>query len=1228
MPKYCCFNCPKWDYSDHALSDKCPTCNYSYDFPLVQPPARVQQYRITQVLSRGFYAAAYVAESGGLNDRCVLKIASKEVYKFFDKNFEEECRIHARVAEDSPHVVPIRDMLDIDVSFGDLIIPCHVAVLDYVRGTSLKGYLEGEGKLQARTIAQIGIDLFRILDALETKGIYHNDLHSENIIIKELSRNARRAEAVDDSIRAIAVDLGSVSDNSKSDEEGLRLGDLHWVASHLRSLVEHLLQDPHNASDAEYRLASLLEERAQMLSPTVTSQRRPSIEECINDIKDAYQQVSSPWKEPLKLRTFKDGYNAQTLDPWFVPHLLVDPDGQWEQRMSTRGPQVITGMRGCGKTMLLRSLQFHARVTAQQGESSAQVLDRIKKDGFIGLYVSCTKLLDRLGNPTDELHEPFARLLVAYGLEAIRAIRHLQEISSDAISPFYYRELAAALAHYLRSPFSLAVSGSEFELERQLIETLVSLSRGDSNYSLVGHPSIVFPHLAEAISKCSPRWANHDILFLLDDVSTRYLNEPKIRELLSSLLFQSSNCAFKLTTEAQTLELVLRSPGQVEKARVGRDYDVFDLGAEVYEKVRKRKGAGDFVERILARRAAYYSNHPPANPRVVIGDTSLKSIAERIVSTSDNSNAKKQVYYGITALAGVCVGDIGDVIYLYELILRRAAESKLPIPAAIQSECFQDFSSRKLYDLNRRDGELKDFAMSFAEAAYELLIRSNASMKRGKVYRLRQYAKVYVRITTGDFEQQFNRIRELIDAGVFILAGGSDTPRTKTRDSDPIQQFALTYRKLFGLSHYIGLAERDRFELSGGQVEEWLSNPAAGKQILIRNLSAYDEPDESEEDDFESPEASEGEGVSADKATERSPALYQQRLFPSVPLPHDIGVREVEDVIGVGGSVGIQEKTPRTRIVDSVELSGVKIDEIVVGLGFEERTLQSVKRLLRRVKPNAATLIKYREAGKGAEIEKYVRKYIKDIQVIEYEDIVKSGLSVSKGNIFVDISGLAKPALFHAVRNSLIQAQRVWLCDTRAKMYYPLDEDIQDALKSQDDSDPYSFLEGLRKILTGEKGPYKINSLLFSDADESRRRVLCAFSSAKHERLFSLLDERDYDLIEIIAPKKLTPRNKLALIAAEVAADNFAIANLTRIDSHNLTRVLNHIVERYQYWYVKGGCNFEIALTGSKLQAVACAAISAAMKISQCWYVSPQEFDVQRFTSGAGKTTYYEIELS
>ena len=1125
-------------------------------------------------------------------------------------------------------------MFDADVIFGDTVVPCHVAQLEYVNGRLLGHYLKSDTELSATATAQIAIDLFKIRDELQKKGVNHNDLHAENIIIESLGPDARRAGAIDDSIRAIAIDLGSISDASRSDSNNLRLGDLHWIAAHLNCLVGKLLRDPDTISDLDNRLASALQLIKQSITPSAEYQRTPGSADFIAQIEEAYYRVTQhwrPWREPLSLKAFSSSYNAQTMQAWHVPRLLVDPDGQWLNGISSPGPQVITGMRGCGKTMLLRALQFHAR-TAQWGtESNGQIMERLKGDNYVGLFVSAQRLLDKLGDKAGTKQDSFARLFVAFGLEAVRAVHHLRDIDEASISKLAYKDLAEAIAGHLTISDDISSATSTYDLESRLNHLLISLSRGERDYSLTVHPNTAFPALAEAIRRCSPIWQIAQVLFLLDDVSTRYLNQPRIEELLSALMFQSPLCAFKLTSEAQTIELGLKSPGEIHLARVGRDLSVFDLGAEVYEKIKKLgKGNGrDFVEEILKQRAKYFVAHPAETPSVLLDDVPLETIAVEIGESASSSRKRKEIYRGITALVRMCVGDIGDVISLYEQILKKAAGQPLPIAPQIQSECFQDFCARRLYDLNRRGGFLKDVAKSFAEASHELLVKSCNGLpsKKGK-RRIRQYSSLYVRITTGDLERQTERLRELIDAGVFVFAGGSTVPRTKTRDSNPTQQFKLTYRKIYGLVNFIGLAERDRFELSGADLEEWLAEPSKGKEILLRNLGGA-HPDEEPNGEVETP-ASEVKptdvevkvhgGVKHGSAAEQISMLELARTVP-LPTAKEPAPSDTADAALFEG------KKPTISRLGDEPLSDIPIDWVIAGLGFEECTLESIRRLCSVARPRNALTVRYREPGRGAEIEAVLAGSVENYLTLDNDRVIEQGLPDVDGYVIVDITGLAKPAIFHAVRNELRRKRRVWICHTEAQSYYPLDTDLEWVLRTEVDRDRHVLLEELGGILTGEEGPYASDKLLPSGSDDTRQRVLCAFSSPKHERLLSLLDNRDYDRIEIVAPKGDSPRNKVAQIAADVAAWNNTNSSVTRIDSTDLNGLIEYLIYRYKWWYVDSGLNIEFGLTGSKLQAVACAATSAALKVSQCWYLRPKKFDPERFTKGVGETCYYEISL-
>ena len=1227
MDRYCCFWCPKEDRTRKTLQDKCPTCNRHYGFPLDSMPESIRDYRVIEPIGRGFYGATYVVERGPFNRRSVLKVLPRRIYEFFDaKDFEHECSVHAAVSSGSEHIVGILDMFEEDVSFGGEELRCHVAELEYVDGKLLVDYVGPDSIVAARTVAQIAIDLFRICDVLNNKRVNHNDLHAANIIVKGLPLDGRRAEAVDGSILVVAIDLGSVSDMSRSDSVEPRYGDLHWIAVHLVALVRNLLRDPDKVSDFDYRLASALDTISQSITPRAEHQRTPAPTDFIDQINDAYFRVTKhwrPWREQLSLKSFDASYNAQTMNAWHVPQLLVDPDEQWLRSICAPGPQVIIGMRGCGKTMFLRAVQFHARAAQVEAEPNEATIRKLRSDNYVGLFVSAQRLLDRLDEDAGSVSSQFARLFVAYGLEAVRAVLHLQDIDSDVVSELAHKELARVIQECIDTPIDLSAL-SPHELDQRLNRLLILMSRRKDEYSLALHPSAAFSELADAIRRCSNVWETAQVLFLLDDVSTRYLQGDRIDSLLSELLFQNPVCSFKLTTEAQTIDLGVKSPGKNHPVRVGRDLDRFDLGAEVYNKIKdRRKGGGRrFVERILEQRAQYFTGHPSIAPTEILGDVPLSEIAREIGNVGKDARKRKTIYRGITALAGMCVGDIGDVISLYERILRRGSEDSYPIQAEIQSDCFQDFCSRRLYDLNRRHGYLKDVAISFAEASHHLLVQSCGGTTSGRAKRrIREYLSIYVRITAGDIEAQTERLRDLIDAGVFVFAGGSSVPRTKGRDSNPIRQFKLTYRKIYGLANFIGLAERDRFELSGPDLEKWLAEPT--KELLIRNLGSDDgsgedieeslDPEDSASDDLRSTERG------GRKGTESGGQIL---MFP----PESPGGAE-SDRASADDLADTLWKSGRSAVIEELggELYGdTRMDSVVVGLGFEQRTLESVSRIFLKERPSASIAVVYDEPGRRVQIESILRRSSRDVKTIEYREILQKGFPALEGNAVIDITGLVKPVIFHAVRDQLRRTGQVWVCYTEAAEYFPREADLEPYFQK---GDGQIGLDELYGILTGEEGPYNCDGLLPYDADDTHQRVLCAFSSAKHERLLSLLDERDYDWIEVIAPNSGTFRTRVAQIAAGVAARNNANSHVKNIGSNDVDEVVRYLGDRYRSWCIDRELNFELGLTGSKLQAVACAIVSVIFKVSQCWYLRPKRFDPQRFTTGVGATRFYRISL-
>ncbi len=1208
--KFCCFTCPEYDQTEKRLEDRCPTCEREYGFPLRDFPTEIGDFEVERPLGRGFYAATFIARRRtGLNRSArVLKVSPVGLYQKFGKDFAGETQLHAQVADGADHVVAVEDMFDAHVAFQELTLPCHVAVLHYVNGDTLAKYLSGARPLSAAQSAQIACDLFRMKEEFERQMVHHNDLHAANIIVEELPPTRRRADAIEPGIRAVAIDLGSVAGDRRSGDG--YTGDLHWIGRHVHAMADRLLAPGDTAGDLDKRIGLKLHGIAQGLAAATEHQRTPSADDMIAGVREQYHRTAEPWRpwrNQAVLRTFAESYNAQTLDAWYVPQLLVDPAGAWLPRVSAPGPLVMTGMRGCGKTMLLHSLQFHARAAVLPREEDADALKRVADDGYVGLFVSAQRLIPvdpKADRPSTE--ELFARLLVAYAAQGARAMAHLHDLDAGSLSFAAGEALIRAVSDSLAPRPTLDTPTTIEELERCLSGLLVRVSRSDSGLRLATNPNTAFPLLAEALRRAAPIWNDAQILFLLDDVSTRYLEPDRIEDLLSSLLFQHPHCAFKLTSEAQTIFLSLKSPGQVHPAAAGRDFTTFDLGAEVQARLKERSGK-TFVNDILRARARLFAGHPNQSPADVLGDVDLETIARTIAETQTRSRERKRLYHGLRALAGVCVGDIGAVIQIYQEILA-GNQAGLPVPPERQHEVFRDFCARHLYSLDRRGSDLKTVALQFAEASHQLLMESGKGKPTG---RIRQYTSLYVRVTSGDMQAQMSRLRELVDAGVFVFTGG--TARTKTHDSDPVQQFKLTFRKIYGLANFIGLSDRDRFELSGDDLERWLKDPSAGREVLLRNLSTA----AAETLDSEAGDGDELRQFEAAPQSAASAGRTQMDLLDGL-APADEGRAKSSIPL-------IFPSPPLVEEISAESLRALQIDDLVVGLGFEERTPASFERLLALTKPARVLAVRYDNPGHSTSMRDTARDYGIPLEELDYSTVVNSGAPDLEGRALIDVTGLAKPALFGFVRAGLARSDELLLAYTGAQRYYPLETDLRKVLEAYEASDHHLLLTELRGVLTGEVGPYQSVPLLAAESDGTRLRGLSAFASPRHERLLHLTGEREYDAVQIITDSADTSRARVGGIAARVALEATPGGLVASADAGNLAELVAILARQHQDWYVGEGLDYEIGLTGNKMQASAAAIIAAVLPVSQVWYVKPESFDQPRFTQGLAASRYFRV---
>ena len=133
-------------------------------------------------------------------------------------------------------------------------------------------------------------------------------------------------------------------------------------------------------------------------------------------------------------------------------------------------------------------------------------------------------------------------------------------------------------------------------------------------------------------------------------------------------------------------------------------------------------------------------------------------------------------------------------------------------------------SARRLYDLNRRatySRNLKNHA-SRSQTAHDLLVRSYRNAPGRKIESTPEAILFDLRqVTAEDENSQNSRSTDFVTSSMpasSFSAGGA--PRTKTKDSDPDPAVYSELSKDLWLAAFIGLADRDRFELSGDDLEQ------------------------------------------------------------------------------------------------------------------------------------------------------------------------------------------------------------------------------------------------------------------------------------------------------------------------------------------------------------------------------------------------------------------------
>ena len=573
-------------------------------------------------------------------------------------------------------------------------------------GRSLRSLLKSPNPVTVSFLLAIVETVLRVLHACQIRQIpRHGDLHAGNILIGEADESHLDLNLQPiDPIYVSDFGYGATADGPSPKD------DYHGLASIADELIKKVDRVTANSSDRQ--ILSGLSLVLKKVLAEVTQSERTSPKQILEALKLVRSQAGrvkdSEWSprreiDSQNLPAFSVGsYQVSEMlgDNWSLWRSLFVPNVPAGSRILERDiTSVVTGPRGCGKTMLFRRLS--ERLVIECGPVSGAPAP------FVGIYVNANDISDAFSVFPDSFTETaselfcFTHLCVLSDFLAVEAA--FNRTKQLEPSP----ELIGLLERWLgQSEGGVPIVDSENRLERyreMLEEIKDSFINKRRNIVFPGRPHFehhawlkrMVPLLREACTWMGARV----VLIFIDDYTTPRL-PLSMQRILNRMFFQRSHeFVFKIATEAATTFLPEDFTGKV--LQEGDDYRLVDLGEEALFMTDTERYT--FLNQVFARRLT-------SDSRIALEERTLLGVLgnsgqsktefarllrseEAIVGQAGKAGSlrgatkRKALYFGQDVFCALWSGDTRIMIQLLQDVVDLVSSSdKLPVTQQVGEE--------------------------------------------------------------------------------------------------------------------------------------------------------------------------------------------------------------------------------------------------------------------------------------------------------------------------------------------------------------------------------------------------------------------------------------------------------------------------------------------------------------------------------------------------------------
>ncbi|HEX7154050.1 MAG TPA: protein kinase [Thermoanaerobaculia bacterium] len=559
---------------------------------------------------------------------------------------------------------------------------------EYIPGQNLAELVETSP--ETITLSFVETFLTTMLTALFTmkrRAVVHGDIHAKNIMWSPPD-----ADVYGDRMKFKLIDFGLASErNDLTPRDDFK--QIALVAGRLMAAIERSTLSPAQAffydelfnyflrilaeqdktrldkvGDPEHLLKQLDEIRLRYVSDHVTDEAE-SLSDPFSYLNAEQIRANSPLLRALYSDNFP-GFND----------------------LYGNNNVILSGPRGCGKTMIFRNMHFGTKLRASNVSAD-------KLETWVGFYVHSQHLYFAFHfRPARRDSHVYDRLIPYYFYlvlaEEVLATLLLAEVRIGEAAVSIENRAAGLLQLFTESfvHFTLPPEGAhtlrhlyDFVMrERKQVRQAIDREEGPAQVSRIRTGDDFLIHFCRELKVFSPLLRSRQIFFLLDDYSMPMISSAVQRRLNPIIFYRGPEYNFKVSAENESVFLF----ADRKRIEASREYIELDLGLKFLDEIKDTATKANFIREIVNNRLTNTSGVACTELRDILGETpfSWSELARQI--REDPHRAK---YFGLDVVAELCTGDISVILDLIRQIVtaarvREGFDLTVPLTAPIDAE--------------------------------------------------------------------------------------------------------------------------------------------------------------------------------------------------------------------------------------------------------------------------------------------------------------------------------------------------------------------------------------------------------------------------------------------------------------------------------------------------------------------------------------------------------------